>query len=159
MPKNTYQIVVNNSFTYDLSEGDLASCEIIRTSFGYQMRYKNKNYNLDVHREDKIHCTVSVNGVGYTVQIKNDLAQLIDKMGFQKQAEKNIKQIHAPMPGLVLDILVEVGQEVGEDTPLLVLEAMKMENSMLSPVSGVIKSIEIQKGDAVNKGQLLVEFE
>ncbi|WP_445724287.1 biotin/lipoyl-containing protein, partial [Flavobacterium sp.] len=67
--------------------------------------------------------------------------------------------IKAPMPGLILEINVEVGQSVKENDPLLILEAMKMENSFLSPRDGVIKSIAVEKGNAVDKGQLLVEFE
>ena len=63
------------------------------------------------------------------------------------------------MPGLILEISVVVGQTVKENDPLLILEAMKMENSFLSPRDGVIKSIAAIKGDAVDKGQLLIEFE
>ena len=67
--------------------------------------------------------------------------------------------IKAPMPGLILEINVSVGQEVKENDPLLILEAMKMENCFLSPRDGVIKSIAVEKGNAVDKGQLLIEFE
>ena len=63
------------------------------------------------------------------------------------------------MPGLILEINVEVGQEVVENDPLLILEAMKMENSFVSPRDGKIKSIAVVKGQAVDKGQLLIEFE
>jgi biotin carboxyl carrier protein len=63
------------------------------------------------------------------------------------------------MPGLILDIYVTVGQEVKEDDTLVILEAMKMENSILSPREGIIKSINITKGDAVDKNHLLIEFE
>ena len=54
---------------------------------------------------------------------------------------------------------MKVGQEVKEDTPLLILEAMKMENIITSPRDGVIKSVLVNKGDAVDKNQLLVELE
>jgi biotin carboxyl carrier protein len=63
------------------------------------------------------------------------------------------------MPGLILEINVAVGQHVAENDPLLILEAMKMENSFLSPRDGIIKSIVVVKGQAVDKGQLLIEFE
>jgi biotin carboxyl carrier protein len=63
------------------------------------------------------------------------------------------------MPGLILDINVKIGQKVKEDDPLLILEAMKMENVLTSPRDGIIKSISVSKGDAVNKNQLLIEFE
>jgi biotin carboxyl carrier protein len=71
---------------------------------------------------------------------------------------KQINAIKAPMPGLILEISV-VGQTVKENDSLLILEAMKMENSFLSPRDGIIKSISVILGDAVDKGQLLIEFE
>ena len=63
------------------------------------------------------------------------------------------------MPGVVLGINVEVGQEVSEDDALLVLEAMKMESTLVSPSNGVVKTISVSSGETVEKGQLLIEFE
>lgn len=63
------------------------------------------------------------------------------------------------MPGLILDILVEEGQEVNEEDQLVILEAMKMENVITSPRNGVIKKIGVSKGDAVDKKQMLIEFQ
>ncbi|MCL4140359.1 UNVERIFIED_CONTAM: hypothetical protein GTU68_048933 [Idotea baltica] len=63
------------------------------------------------------------------------------------------------MPGLLLAINVEVGQNVKEDDSLLILEAMKMENVITSPRNGIIKSINAVKGNTVDKGTLLIEFE
>ena len=63
------------------------------------------------------------------------------------------------MPGLVLDIKVEVGQEVLEGEPLLVLEAMKMENVLKSPADVVVKSIDVKQQAAVEKNQVLITFE
>lgn len=80
-------------------------------------------------------------------------------MGFATNGSKNIDSITAPMPGLILDILVEEDQEVREEDQLLILEAMKMENIITSPRNGVIKNISVSKGDAVDKKQLLIEFQ
>jgi biotin carboxyl carrier protein len=60
---------------------------------------------------------------------------------------------------LIIEVSVQAGQEVKENEQLLILEAMKMENSILSPRDGVIKSISVAKSQAVDKGQLLIEFE
>jgi biotin carboxyl carrier protein len=81
------------------------------------------------------------------------------RLRFEVGLTKQVNAIKAPMPGLILEINVVVGQTVQENDPLLILEAMKMENSFLSPRDGVIKSIAVTKGDAVDKGQLLIEFE
>ncbi len=91
--------------------------------------------------------------------ISGALDELIKSMGIERGRTKVVNAIKAPMPGLILEINVSVGQEVKENDPLLILEAMKMENCFLSPRDGVIKSITVEKGNAVDKGQLLIEFE
>ena len=70
-----------------------------------------------------------------------------------------LKKVLAPMPGLIIRLMCEPGDEIKKGQPLLVMEAMKMENDIKSPVSGKIKSIDVVKGGSVDKGQLLVEFE
>jgi biotin carboxyl carrier protein len=70
-----------------------------------------------------------------------------------------VNEIKAPMPGLVLDIIAEVGQEVNEGDNILILEAMKMENNIKSPTTGVIKEIKCEKGAAVEKNEVLILFE
>ncbi|MCL4120534.1 UNVERIFIED_CONTAM: hypothetical protein GTU68_029062 [Idotea baltica] len=63
------------------------------------------------------------------------------------------------MPGLVLDILVVAGQSIQKGDKLLVLEAMKMENNLKAVGDGIVKKVAIQKGNTVDKGDLLIEFE
>ena len=63
------------------------------------------------------------------------------------------------MPGLVLEIRVEIGQSIKEGDPVIVLEAMKMENVLKSPGDAVVKGIAVSKGDAIDKNTLLISFE
>lgn len=69
------------------------------------------------------------------------------------------KKIRAVIPGIILEVLVKKGQKVQRGDKLLILEAMKMKNSLLSQVDGTIKDIHIQSGKMVAKGELLLEFE
>ena len=69
------------------------------------------------------------------------------------------RDLVAPMPGLVLRVLVEPGQQVEMGTPLVVIEAMKMENELRSETSGVVGAVEIAEGDTVNRDDPLVRFE
>ncbi len=64
-------------------------------------------------------------------------------------------EINAPMPGNVLDVKVKVGDKVENGTPVIVLEAMKMENDVVSPVAGTVASISVKKGDTVDSGTLI----
>jgi biotin carboxyl carrier protein len=66
--------------------------------------------------------------------------------------------LRAPMPGLVVRVLVEPGQEIEAGSGLVVLEAMKMENELKAPAAGTVGAIRAQAGEPVEKGQVLVEF-
>jgi biotin carboxyl carrier protein len=72
---------------------------------------------------------------------------------------KKLKDLKAPMPGLVLDIMVKEGEEVTEGQELIVLEAMKMENAIKSPQDGKIKKIAIKNQDKIDKNHTLLSFE
>ena len=104
-------------------------------------------------------CLLKVDGEIKKVKMLRDLDLLIERMGLNAQQDKRLKTLHAPMPGLVSAIKVTPGQEVENGTPLLILEAMKMENVITSPQKGVIREIKIEKGLAVDKGEVLIEFE
>jgi pyruvate carboxylase subunit B len=67
--------------------------------------------------------------------------------------------LRAPMPGLVVRVLVEAGQTVAAGQPLLVLEAMKMENELRAPAAGVVQGVGVKAGQAVEKGQVLVTLQ
>ncbi|MBK8500165.1 MAG: acetyl-CoA carboxylase biotin carboxyl carrier protein subunit [Flavobacteriales bacterium] len=78
-------------------------------------------------------------------------------LGLDK-ALKKVVDLKAPMPGLVLNILVKPGDTVRKNDPVLVLEAMKMENVIKAPADAVVKAIAAEKGKPVEKGQLLISF-
>ena len=79
-------------------------------------------------------------------------------MGLDNLAVKKVNDVKAPMPGMVLNILVKEGDEVKKGDALIILEAMKMENILKSPSDGHIKKIAINKGVAVEKNQILIQF-
>ncbi|WP_396632480.1 biotin/lipoyl-containing protein [Maribacter sp. R86514] len=103
--------------------------------------------------------SLSVNGNRYDVKIEDEYDQQVKKMGLLAVTTQKLNEVKAPMPGLIVDVMVEVGQEIVEGTPLLVLSAMKMENIILAQGEGIVKSIEIKKDDTVEKGQLIIEME
>lgn len=70
-----------------------------------------------------------------------------------------MQEVVAPMPGMVVEIMVNVGDKVIEDQELLIIEAMKMENPIFSPAAGQVKEIVIKKGDKVESGDVLMKLE
>lgn len=103
--------------------------------------------------------TILVNGNKYNVDVKDKFDELLKQMGMDKLAQTGVQEVKAPMPGMVINIAVEAGAEVKKGDPLLVLEAMKMENIIKSPRDGKIKAVKAVKGNAVEKNQPLVVFE
>lgn len=157
-----YQVKVNNTFNFDINNKDVKNLDALKISDTKCHVLKDyKTYKTEISHSDfnKKSYKVKVNGNTYNVNISNALDSLIKEMGFSLGSIKHINSIKAPMPGLILDINVKVGQEIKEDDALLILEAMKMENVLTSPRDGVIKSISVTKGDAVEKNQLLIEFQ
>ncbi|MEO9480859.1 MAG: biotin/lipoyl-containing protein [Maribacter dokdonensis] len=122
---------------------------------------KNSAFDVEIIHSNFLNKTVtlSINGNIYDVKLEDEYDQQIKKMGLLAVTTQKLNEVKAPMPGLIVDVLVEVGQEVIEGTPLLVLSAMKMENVILAQGEGVIKSVEVKKDDAVEKGQLIIEME
>jgi len=121
----------------------------------------NKSYSIEqvsFDTEKKI-ATLKVNNRTYQVSLKDKYDLLLKELGMSNMATKVIKEIKAPMPGLVVSIEVEKGQEVKNGDPVIILEAMKMENVLKSPIDGIIKSIKAVKATTVDKNAVLIEFE
>ena len=157
-----YKVKVNDSFQFDLDKKKISQLDAANIDANkYHILHENKPYKAEIITSDfnQKSYTVKVNNNIYNVAISNPLDLLIKEMGFEVGLTKQVNYIKAPMPGLILEISVVVGQTVKENDNLIILGAMKMENSFLSPRDGVIKSISVAFGDAVDKGQLLIEFE
>ena len=158
----TYKVSVKGQNAFVLNEEQIAGLDSIALDEKNSHILKDhKTYKTEILENDFLNKSykVKVNNSEYEVNIATELDNLIKELGFEVGASKQVNAIKAPMPGLILSIHVEVGQEVQENDSLLILEAMKMENNFNSPRAGKIKSILVEKGQAVDKGQLLIEFE
>jgi biotin carboxyl carrier protein len=157
-----YSVKVNDTFLFDLEKESVEKLDAVSVEKNkFHILHQNTPFKAEVVASDfnQKKYTVKVNNNTYVIAISNPLDLLIKDMGFEVGKVKQVNVIKAPMPGLILEIGVEVGQIVKENDCLLILTAMKMENSFLSPRDGVIKSISVSVGDSVVKGDLLIEFE
>lgn len=121
----------------------------------------NKSFIAEVLKADYAEKAffLKVNGKRVKIVVEDQYDELLKKLGMDDLVSSKIDKMLAPMPGLVLSIKAAIGQQVEKGDQLLVLEAMKMENVLKSPTDGVIKTIMINTGEAVEKNQLLVEFQ
>ena len=120
----------------------------------------NKSYNTEIvsHNVAEKTLQIKVNQTIYNVSVKDKYDELLHQLGLDKVLSNKLSNIKAPMPGMVLNILVADGAEVKKGDALIVLEAMKMENILKSPADAKVKSISVKKGMAVEKNQTLIEF-
>lgn len=157
----TYQVTANE-FDFTFSKEQIDAVDIVQKSpTAFNVINEHRSVNVKLLEADPAgkKLTLEVDGESFTIEIKDELDLMLDKMGFGAVANKQVKEIKAPMPGLVLEIAVTEGQEVKEGDKLLILVAMKMENSIVIHTDAVIKRIAVAAGQAVDKGQLLVELE
>lgn len=121
----------------------------------------NQSYTAEVIQADyaRKEFVIKINGTIYELKAQDQLDLLLDKLGMSAANTARIKEIKAPMPGLILDVRVKEGQVVQKGDVVLILEAMKMENTIKSMADGVVKLIKINKGQSVEKNQLLIVFE
>lgn len=159
---NQFKVSIKNGNTFELTEEQAKEIDVVQLGNNqFHLLKDNRSFQIEILKEDffKRTYTIKVNEFEFEINISTPLEKLIKELGFELGSSKKVSEIKAPMPGLILSLKVEEGQEVEEGQSLLILEAMKMENNFSSPIAGIIKSIAVKEGQAVDKGQILIEFE
>lgn len=121
---------------------------------------ENKSIEAELISIDKATKTIQIklgNKIS-TVQLKDRFDLLLEQMGMNNMASQVLKEIKAPMPGLILDLKVKPGDEVKKGEVVLILEAMKMENILKSPGDGIVKAVKVSLNQSVEKNQVLIQF-
>ncbi|MCA8831745.1 biotin/lipoyl-containing protein [Hymenobacter pini] len=126
----------------------------------YHILHEGRSYSAELISADYATKAVilKVNGQRIELQAKDRFDLLLDKLGMSNAASQKVNELKAPMPGLIVDVRVAPGQTVQKGDPLLVLEAMKMENILKAPGDGTVAAIKVNLRDNVTKGQVLVQF-
>ena len=126
--------------------------------FSYVL-WKNKKYPLEIIEKKQNKYTVMLNGVWHTFTVETPFSAKRKKFLKSQEGQSSSFTIDAPMPGKIIEILVEEGSEVIAGEPILILEAMKMQNEISSQANGIVKKIAIRKNDSVMKDDLLMEID
>ena len=149
---------VNGINEFDLSEVVDINVSLSINDDKIIFRKDGINYHARLISQDVQSKKYTIEKKLFEVKLEDDLDQLIASMGMKGQRIQNVSEIKSPMPGLVLKLLKQSGEEVTAGETILVLEAMKMENAIKSPIEGVIQSIEVKEGQSLDKGMVLIRF-
>jgi len=102
---------------------------------------------------------MAIDGLEYAVEVVDEArARLASVAGARSGGHARL-ELKSPMPGLLVKILCRVGDEIGPGQPLVVLQAMKMENELSLPRAGKVTAVRVEAGQTVEQGQALVILE
>jgi biotin carboxyl carrier protein len=125
----------------------------------YLLKLDNKIYEISVAKIDNERFNISVDGKNYDTIVRSSVQEKAVKLVELKAISKNKSEVKAPMPGMVLKINKQAGDDVEEGESVMILEAMKMENDLRAHISGKIKNVYIKEGMTVEKGYTLFTIE
>lgn len=159
-----------NSQTFDI-ESDKNEISVNSKPFSWDMVeikdgnfhiiHNHKSFNAEVLEADyqSKSFLIKINNTKYTVSVKDRFDILLDQLGMGNANVAKVNDLKAPMPGLIVDIKVKVGDTVKKGDTILILEAMKMENVLKAAGEGTVKAIKISPKQNVEKNQVMIEFE
>ncbi len=134
----------------------------------YKFKIRGNQYFVDIVNVEKDTIEVEVNGTTYNVEIEHDIAQIKTPTIVRKRISppktkpntvaSKLSVINAPLPGSIFKLNVKEGDNIEKGDVLLIMEAMKMENNILSETTGVVKKIHISEGDTVLQNDKLIEI-
>jgi biotin carboxyl carrier protein len=160
------RVNVNNSHSYCIEQqsdkylvnGTLHSWHLHqRDEDNYQIIFNNRCFPATVTREDGL-LKIQINQNTYLLAIQDEHELMLEKLGIETKSARHADEIKAPMPGLIVEVLVARGDPVEAGQPLLILKAMKMENIIKSPHDGVVNDIFVKKDQIIEKDAVMLQF-
>ncbi|OFX89118.1 MAG: hypothetical protein A2W99_02020 [Bacteroidetes bacterium GWF2_33_16] len=157
--KKKYEFINPKDLTIK-SGKDKEPIEITSDKSGFVfITWKNKKYQVEIIDKNQNQYEIAVNGVTYSISVESPFSYKRKKYLDKNVPVSKIERIQAPMPGKIVEFLVEENQEIKAGDPLLILEAMKMQNEIISSITGKIKNINFGPEDNVMKDDILIEVE
>jgi biotin carboxyl carrier protein len=141
-------------------KGEMVKIKLYEDPNGFSyVLWKNKKYPLEIIEKKQNKYTIMLNGVWHTFTVETPFSAKRKKFLKTQEGQSSTSVIEAPMPGKIIEILAEEGSEVIAGEPVLILEAMKMQNEIASPIDGIVKKIAVRQNDSVMKDDLLMDIE
>lgn len=137
----------------------------------FKFTIQGNQYEVEIKDFEDGIAKLEVNGTCYKVEVEKQVSTtktpVLKRSPIQtpsnaheiKKTEGSTFKVKAPLPGNILQVFVKAGDQVKKDDPLVLYEAMKMENKLLSEKSGTITSVKVNPGDSVLQEDLLIEME
>ena len=156
--------ILNSVVQLDLSQTDSDNFKVLEINYSKKeivLSNGSKKFKCKILKENKTNQSfvIKINGEISTIRLIKQVEKAIEKLGIQKVNQKNINILKAPMPGLILDVVVKESEAVKKGDPVIILEAMKMENILTSPVDGIVKEVKVNPQQTVEKNNILIRFE
>ena len=137
---------------YDL---EIDCVQLSHNSYSLILNGKSHYITINPHLQGY---EVTVDNNVHLVQVQDELDILLEQFGMHSDKSSHAGEIYAQIPGLVSHIFVQKGEKVKVNQKLFILEAMKMENEIDSPVNGIVDHIHCNAGDKVEKGNIIMEI-
>ncbi len=126
--------------------------------YGTYILWKNRKYPVEVVRSRQNKYEILFNDISYTFTVETPFSLQRMKMLGSKKGKAEFESVKAPMPGKLIDVCVREGSDILRGEPLVILEAMKMQNEIQSPVNGRIVKVLAKTNTNVMKDDILVEI-
>jgi biotin carboxyl carrier protein len=126
--------------------------------YGTYILWKNRKYPVEIVRSRQNKYEILFNDISYTFTVETPFSMQRMKVLNTRKGKPEKESLKAPMPGKIIDVLVREGSNVLRGEPLIILEAMKMQNEIQSPVNGQVISIHAKPNSNVMKDDLLIEI-
>ncbi len=126
--------------------------------YGTYILWKNRRYPVEIILSRQNKFEILFNYVCYSFTVETPFSLKRKQYLSREKGPSEEEKIFSPMPGKILEVLVSQGDEINRGDPLMILEAMKMQNEINCPVNGIVTSINVDPETNVNKDDILLEL-
>lgn len=153
-----YEFEVKNQYEFSV-KGRKLKIDVVEEADGVQLiTCEGVKYPAEIVSVKQNSYEVLVNGVSYQFTVETPFSLKRRQILAAQKPVSTSEEVRAPMPGKIVSVHVKEGQEVKPGDALLVLEAMKMQNTLTATQAGRVERLEVKEGQTVSKDDLLVEI-